>query len=79
MQGKPGPGYREKREAVTDKDFLKHLALAEEGSVADPHHRVRRIEVDGIVYDRNEEGVMLSFTVDGDDVIWLSFSDLFQA
>ena len=48
--------------------------------MADPFHRLNRFETeDGIVYDRSEHGVMLAFFVDGDDVVFLSFADLFNA
>lgn len=79
MQGKPGPAYQEKRDAVSDADFLRHLTLAEEGAVTDPIHRERRFELDGIVFDRTEEGVMLTFTVDGEWVVCLAFADLYNA
>ena len=54
------------------------LDLAEEGIAVDPHHRHRRHEVDGIVYDMTEAAVIVAFVVIDAEAVLLSFVDLFD-
>jgi hypothetical protein len=54
------------------------LELVEEEALVDPWHRQNRAEIEGVVYDRNELGVMLAFVAEGEDVILVSFADLFN-
>jgi hypothetical protein len=75
---KPAPGYDDRKALIEDVEFRLRLDLTEEAALVDPSHRHRRTEIDGIVYDRSEHGVMLAFAVDGDDLILLSFADLFD-
>lgn len=58
--------------------MLSSLDLAEEAIIVDPVHRVLREEIDGVVYDKNEPGVMVSFTMLDGEVYFLSFADLWE-
>ena len=40
------------------------LDLIEDAIEIDPHHRWRRIEIDGIVYDRTEHGMMVAYSME---------------
>lgn len=53
------------------------LALAEESVLVDPFGRYLRNEVGEVVYDISEPGVMVAYTVEGDQVIFLAFTDLY--
>ena len=76
---KPTLAYEARKAAIIDEGLLQALTLAEEEALVDPWHRRNRTEIDGIVYDRNELGVMLAFAIDGGDVILLSFAGLFNS
>ena len=52
------------------------LDLAEEAIVVDPWHRVRRIEIDDVVYDRSEPGIVVAYSIADGDIIFLTFIDL---
>jgi len=67
---KPTLAYEARKAAIIDEGLLQALTLAEEEALVDPWHRRNRTEIDGIVYDRNELGVMLAFAIDGGDVIF---------
>ena len=65
-----------RKAALTDPRVLLSLDLVEEAIAVDPFHRHRRYEVGAVVYDVTEPGLMVSFTVMDDEVVYLSFADL---
>lgn len=56
--------------------MLLSLELAEEAIAVDPYHRDRRFEVDRLVYDASEVGILIAYSVSGDEVVFLTFIDL---
>lgn len=54
------------------------LDLIEDAIEIDPHHRWRRIEIDGIVYDRTEHGMMVAYSMEGGEPLLLTFTDLWD-
>ncbi len=52
------------------------LDLIEDAIEIDPHHRWLRIEIDGIVYDRTEHGMMVAYSMEGGEPLLLTFTDL---
>ncbi len=61
---------------MSDPLVRQSLDLDEEAIAVDPHHGVDRIEVSGVIYDRNELGVLVSYRIVGDEVIYNMFRDL---
>jgi len=54
------------------------LDLVEEEIATDSTHRLNRLELDGIIYDKTQPGVMVSWKmIDGVPVL-LSFADLWD-
>jgi hypothetical protein len=54
------------------------LDLVEDGIEIDHTHRWRRLEIDGIVYDRTEHGLMVSYAIEDDIPVLLTFTDLWD-
>jgi hypothetical protein len=73
---KPTPEYAARKAALASEQVRLSLDLVEEGIVVDPYHRNRRLEVDGIVYDRTEEGIMVAYAVADGEALLLTFRDL---
>jgi hypothetical protein len=42
----------------------------------DPHHRSRRREIGGIVYDVTDPSLMVAYTIVDAEVVFLAFVDL---
>ena len=52
-----------------------HVSRARSIAV-DRHHRFRRRQIGDVVYDFTEEGILISFAVVDDEVVYLKFLDL---
>jgi hypothetical protein len=78
IQPKASPAYASRKAALENEAVLLSLDLVEEGIAVDPVHRSRRPEIDGIVFDRTEPGLMVAWTMDGDEPLLLSFADLWD-
>jgi len=56
------------------------LELAEEAIAADPWHRVDRVDLgNDIVCDLSERGIMLTYRVVADEILFLTFRDLAES
>lgn len=79
IKATPSEEYAARKLLLTDPQVRFILELAEESIAVDPWHRVNRIEIDGIVYDKSEPGIMLSYVVLDGEVLFLTFRDLFNS
>ncbi len=72
--------YRLRKAALARDDVRQSLELAEEAISVDPIHRgAGRLELDGVVIDTIEPGMMVSFRVDDDGtVLFVTFRDLWN-
>jgi hypothetical protein len=77
INAKPSPAYAAQKAALGGR-ARQSLDLAEEAVAVDPHHRVRRLEVDGVTFDLNEPGIILGFVIEGQTVVYLSYLVLFE-
>lgn len=68
------------RKANLDSDQIRRsLELAEESISVDPVHRDRRLELNGVVMDTNEPGLMVAFKVEPDGtIVFMTFTDLWN-
>ncbi len=73
INAKPTPEYAARKEALTDEQARFSLELAEEAIAVDPDHRNHRRDVDGIVYDYGEPGIMVSFVIEDGEILYLKF------
>lgn len=64
---------------VRNEQTRLSLSLAEESITVDPFHRDHRQEVGPVVWDRSESGVAVAFIVEDDQILFVSFVDLFNA
>lgn len=51
----------------------------EEAIVAEPDNWAHRQKVGEVIWDRSEAGLALAFTIENDEIIYLTFIDLFLA
>ena len=75
---KPSPAYSRKKAALEDDDVRLSLDLVEEAIGVDPDSLYKRIEIDGIVYDRSEQGIMVAYTIEDGEPLLLTFTDLWD-
>lgn len=54
------------------------LDLVEDGITIDHEHRWRRLEIDGIVYDRTEHGLVVTYALIEGVPLLLTFTDLWD-
>lgn len=81
MRRIPSPLFDARKEHIRDPWLRDAVDLAEEEILADRPAPLRRdrIEIDGIIYDHSEHGVMLAYEIiDGDGVRFLAFADLWN-
>ena len=73
------PAYTIRKASLTN-DRLRHsLELAEESISVDPIHRYQRLELDGLVFDANEVGLIVIYRVAPDGtIIFVTFRDLWN-
>ena len=79
IKPKSSPAYTVRKAALTDEQARLSLELAEEAIAVDPDHRDRRIEIDDVIYDRSEPGIMVAYSVVDGEVVFLTFRDLFDS
>lgn len=68
-----------RKAALTNDEVRRSLELAEEAISVDPLHRSRRLEVDGVVFDVNEPGVIVVYRLEADGtILFVTFRDLWN-
>ena len=73
------PAYRFRKASLASDQIRRSLDLAEESISVDPFHRDQRFELDGVVIDTNEPGMMVAFRIEPDGTInFLTFRDLWN-
>ena len=55
------------------------LDLMEEAMVAEPDNWAHRQRIGDIIWDRSQPGLALASTVESDEIVFLTFIDLYQA
>ena len=63
------PAYRLRKASLASDQIRRSLDLAEESISVDPFHRDQRFELDGVVIDTNEPGMMVAFRIEPDGTI----------
>ena len=76
IKARPNQAYAARKAALTDPRVRLSLDLVEEAIAVDPFHRHRRYEVGEVIYDVTEPGLMVSYTIIDEEVVYLSFADL---
>lgn len=73
------PAYRLRKASLTNDEIRRSLELAEESISVDPFHRDQRLELDGVVFDANEMGLIVIYRVEPDGTImFVTFRDLWN-
>lgn len=73
------PAYRLRKASLASDQIRRSLDLAEESISVDPFHRDKRLELDGVVFDANEPGLMVAFRIEPDGTImFVGFRDLWN-
>ena len=73
------PAYTVRKASLTNDTLRQSLELAEEAISVDPLHRHKRLELDGLVFDANEEGLIVIYRVEPDGtIVFVTFRDLWN-
>ncbi|MGK2849893.1 MAG: hypothetical protein ACSLFN_03140 [Candidatus Limnocylindrales bacterium] len=73
------PAYRLRKATLLNDDIRRTLELAEEAISVDPFHRSLRLELDGVVFDANEAGLIVIYRVESDGtILFITFRDLWN-
>ena len=73
------PAYRLRKASLANDQIRRSLDLAEESISVDPFHRDQRLELDGVVFDANEMGLIVIYRVEPDGTImFVTFRDLWN-
>lgn len=76
---KPTLAYQARKASLTDDQVRLSLDLIEEGIAADADHRKGREEIDDLVYDMTEHGIMVVYSMIDGEAILVTFRDLFDS
>ena len=79
IRARPSIAYTAKKAALEDEQVRLSLDLMEEAIVAEPDNWAHRQKVGEVIWDRSEAGLALAFTIENDEIIYLTFIDLFLA
>lgn len=73
------PTYRLRKSTLANDQIRRSLDLAEESISVDPQHRDQRLDLDGVVFDMNEAGLMVAFRIEPHGtILFVSFTDLWN-
>lgn len=73
------PAYQRRKATLTNDEVRRSLELAEEAISVDPLHRGQRLEIDGVVFDGNEPGLIVTYRVESDGaILFITFRDLWN-
>jgi len=79
MKREWAPAYVLRKANLASDQIRRSLELAEESISVDPVHRDSRLELDGVVMDTNEPGLMVAFRVEPDGtIVFMTFTDLWN-
>ena len=79
MKREWAPAYMLRKGNLASDQIRHSLELAEESISVDPVHRDNRLEVDGVVLDTNEPGLMVAFRIEPDGtIVFMTFTDLWN-
>lgn len=79
MKREWAPAYRLRKATLLNDGLRRTLELAEEAISVDPFHRSLRLEVDGVVFDANEPGLIVTYRLEpGGTILFITFRDLWN-
>jgi hypothetical protein len=73
IKARPSPQYEARKAKEADEQVLLSLDLLEEAAAVDPFHRLQRREVGEVVWDTSEQGIAFAFSVQDDEVVYLTY------
>jgi hypothetical protein len=79
IKARPSKADTAKKAALEDEQVQLSLDLVEEAIVAEPDNWAHRQKVGEVIWDRSEAGLAVAFTIENDEIIYLTFIDLFLA
>jgi hypothetical protein len=79
IKSRPSKPYAAKKAALEDDEVRLSLELMEEAMVAEPDNWAHRKQVGDVIWDTSEPGLALASTIDNDEIVFLTFIDLFGA
>ncbi len=79
IKARQSPAYQARKAALTNEQVRLSVELAEESIAGGPDNRDKRREINGVVYDRSEPGVMVTYSIVDGEVVYLTFRDLYNS
>ncbi|MEO8436984.1 MAG: hypothetical protein ABI562_00895 [Chloroflexota bacterium] len=74
----PSPEYARRKALLPEGDVLQSLGLVEDEIEIDPDNPYRRLDLDGVIYDRTQPGLWVVYKVIGGETILLTFRDFWD-
>ena len=79
IKSRPSDSYAAKKAALEDAEVRLSLDLMEEAMVAEPDNWAHRKQVGDVIWDTSQPGLALASSIENDEIVFLTFVDLFLA